>query len=139
MDAPPSDGVEKAPHEDHDAHLRGPKNLLLDLKDVRFEGVASSASAAYRQGLTEIEENSRLELSNITQAPTPTVNNGVIVCLDQDSTWIVTGTCYLTRLTLAPGAILKGVTGKRLTMTVNGLSTPIVPRDHIGAIVLSLV
>lgn len=135
LDAPPPGG-EKAPPREHDADLRGPKNLLLELRRARVEGVASSASQAYREGLRSIDEGSRLELSNVTQAAAPTVNNGVVVRLDAESTWLVTGTCYLTGLELAPHAILKGYGGKALRMEVDGAETPVEAGSYRGRIVL---
>lgn len=138
LDAEPPEGVEPHEKKDYDAGLRGPKNLALNLVNVRLEGVVSSAVAAYREGLTQIEEDQRLELSNITQTAAPTVNNGVIVDLDKDSSWLVTGTCYITGLKLADTAILKGYGGKKLTMTVDGAETAIQAGSYRGTIVLSL-
>ena len=134
----PQPGGERAP-EAHDADLRGPKNLLLELRRARVEGVASSASQAYREGLGSIDESSRLELSNVTQAAAPTVNNGVVVRLDAESSWLVTGTCYLTGLELAPHAILKGHGGRALRMEVDGAETPVEAGSYRGRIVLRLV
>ena len=123
---------------EHDTKLRGPKNLVLNLKAVRWEGVASAATAAYREGLTEINEANRRELSRITQTPAPTVNNGVHVHMDKDTTWIVTGTSYITVLDVAPGAIVKAPAGKKLTLTVDGVETPIKPGKYQGHLVLSI-
>ncbi len=140
LDAPVEDApADKHNEQEYDAGLRGPKNLALNLTDVRFEGVASSATAAYREGLTEIEEDMRLELTNITQTAAPTVNNGVVVSLDKNSTWVVTDTCFITGLTLAPGAILKATAGSQLRMTVDGVETPIAPGSYKGKIVLELI
>ncbi|MGI5971022.1 MAG: hypothetical protein ACOX7P_04780 [Oscillospiraceae bacterium] len=107
LDAAPPAEDEGPGKTDYDMALRGPKNLILNLKNVRWEGIASAATAAYREGLTEISEANRNELSNITQTPDPTVNNGVHVSLDENSTWIVTGTCYITKLSLAAHAIAR--------------------------------
>ncbi len=104
----------------HDYDARGPKNLEVTLHNCRFEGIASSAVQKHRDDLEEITEYTRLELSNVTQTAAPTVNNGVIVHLDKDSTWIVTGTSYLTKLTFEPGAILKAPAGQSVYITVDG-------------------
>lgn len=137
--AQPEQGPEAIAWLEHDAELRGPKNLELNLKNVRLEGVVSSARAEYRQGLTQITESTRLELSNITQSAAPTVNNGVIVSIDSESTWIVTGTSYITGLRIEPGALIKAKSGFVLRISVNGTQVPIQPGDYMGKIVLELV
>ena len=66
-----------------------PKNLALNLKNTKLEGIVSSATQHYREGLRFLEETIREELSNVTQTPAPTVNNGVLVSLDEKSVWTV--------------------------------------------------
>lgn len=123
----------------YDSLQRGAKNVVVEMKRSRVEGVISSASFAYREGLTEITAANRTELSNITQKAAPTVNNGVIVRMDKDSTWYVTGTSYLTSLELAEASLIRGKGGKRVVMTVDGAETPIVQgRRYTGRIVLTL-
>ena len=62
----------------------------------------------------------------------------MLVRLDRFSTWVVTGTSYLTSLDLAPNAILKGSGGRKLVMTVDGVETPVAPGHYQGTIVLTL-
>ncbi len=133
-------GVQDHPeeHPDYDAELRGPKNMLIELKNARVEGVISSATAAYREGVTVINQFNRCELSNVTQTPAPTVNNGVIVRLDKDSDWYVTGTSYLTSLEIEEGARLLGISQKKLIMTVDGVETELAYGSYQGEIVLRL-
>ena len=122
-----------------DSGQRGAKNVVVEMKRSRVEGVISSASFSYREGLTEITAANRTELSNITQKAAPTVNNGVIVRMDKDSTWYVTGTSYLTSLELAETSLIRGKGEKRVVMTVDGAETPLVQgRRYTGRIVLSL-
>ena len=118
--------------------LRGPKNMGVNLQGSQITGIISSAGQAYREGLTRIDESNREELSNVTQWAAPTVNNGVVVSLDSGSAWTLTGTCYITGLTLADGAVLKAAGGKRLSMTVDGVETPVQSGAYIGKIVLSV-
>ena len=118
--------------------LRGPKNMGVNLKGSQITGIIRSAGQAYREGLTRIDESNREELSNVTQWAAPTVNNGVVVSLDSGSAWTLTGTCYITGLTLADGAVLKAAGGKRLSMTVDGVETPVQSGAYIGKIVLSV-
>jgi hypothetical protein len=89
---------------------------------------------AYREGLTVIREDNRYELCNITQKAAETVNNGVVVSLDKDSVWIVTGNSYITSLTIAKGAEIKAPEGKSLTMLVNGKKTGISAGKYSGKI-----
>ena len=117
---------------------RCPKNVALNFTNTRVEGVISSATQAYREGLTEITEKNRIELSNVTQTPAPTVNNGVIVTLDGSSVWTVTDTSYITALTVPAGAKLIAPAGKTLTMTVDGVETAIGPGSYAGKIVLTV-
>ena len=97
-----------------------PKNLALNLKNTKLEGIVSSATQHYREGLRFLEETIREELSNVTQTPAPTVNNGVLVSLDENSVWTVSGDSYITSLTLAQGATVKAPEGKQLEVTVDG-------------------
>ena len=118
--------------------LECPKNLGLTLNNSKVTGVISSATQKYRDGLTLIDESNRLEMANITQTAAPTVNNGVCVALDEKSAWIVTGTSYITALTIAEGAKLTAADGKTLTMAVDGAETAIVPGTYTGTIVLTV-
>lgn len=117
--------------------LQGPKNVDIRLISSEVTGIISSASQAYRDGVRFINEENREELSNITQAASPTINNGVIVHLDANSIWTVTGTSYITKLSLADGAGLRSTHGT-LCMTVDGTEVPILPGEYTGKIVLSI-
>lgn len=134
-DEPPMPSPVAARHNGDD--LMGPKNLGLTLKNVKLTGVVSSAVQAYRPGLNLITERNREELGNVKQTAAPTVNNGVVLSLDKDSVWTVTGTSYLTSLTLAEGARVNAPQGKALTMLVDGVETPIAPGTYQGKISLS--
>ncbi|MBQ9269140.1 MAG: right-handed parallel beta-helix repeat-containing protein [Oscillospiraceae bacterium] len=112
------------------------KNLAVTLRSTSITGVISSAAQKYRDGLTLIDESNRLEMSNITQTAAPTVNNGVIVCLDAKSKWTVTGTSYITKLVLASGAAVTGPEGQRVWMSVDGVETNIAPGTYTGRIIL---
>lgn len=137
LDAPVPEGVDGPPVE-YDKELRGPKNLSIHMIGTRIEGIISSASQAYRKGLKWIDETQRLELSNITQEAAPTINNGVIVTVDTNSTWIVTDTCYLTKLVLEEHAIVKGLDSLELSMTVDGKKTKLeAGKSYEGKIMLT--
>ena len=116
-----------------------PKNLALNLKNTKLEGIVSSATQHYREGLKFLEETIREELSNVTQTPAPTVNNGVLVSLDEKSAWTVTGDSYITSLTLAEGAVVKAPEGKQLEVTVDGKATTLTAGTITGKIHIAAV
>ncbi len=133
---PPAFGA-AARHNGDD--LQGPKNLGLNLRGASVTGVISAASQHYREGLALITLENWQELSNVTQTPAPAVNNGVIVDMDGESRWTVTGESFLTALHIAPGAKVEAPAGKTVIMTVDGVKTPIAPGSYTGAIVLAAV
>lgn len=136
--APPADAPSPVMMRHNGNDLKGAMNLGVNLKNSTVTGVISSASQAYREGLYYITSENMDELANVTQKAAPTVNNGVVVTLDASSVWNVTGTSYLTSLTIAEGARVVGADGKALSMTVDGVPADIVPGTYTGTIVLSL-
>ena len=116
-----------------------PKNLTLNLKNTKLEGIVSSATQHYREGLKFLKETIREELSNVTQTPAPTVNNGVLVSLDEKSVWTVTGDSYITSLTLAEGAVVTAPSGKKLAVTVDGQLTQLAAGTVTGKIHIAVV
>lgn len=133
---PPHPGPTSIMERHNGDDLKGPKNLGLTFTDVKLEGVISSATQAYREGLNYIDEVNRDELSNITQTAAPTVNNGVVLSLDASSVWTVTGTSYLSALTIADGARIIASSGKRVTFFVNGAEMEIKQGSYYGKLVL---
>ncbi|MGI5936683.1 MAG: right-handed parallel beta-helix repeat-containing protein [Oscillospiraceae bacterium] len=135
----PSGDGENPGFSGHDPEvLRGPKNLGVNLKNASVTGVISAASQSYREGVTEITPDNWQELTNVTQKAAEPVNNGVVVTLDGSSKWIVAGTSYITGLHIEEGASLAAAEGKTLSMTVDGIETPIAPGKYTGKIVLTL-
>ena len=118
--------------------LMGAKNLDLKVKSASIIGIISAANAYYKEGLTRITKENCEELSNITQVPAEPINNGVIVSIDAKSTWFVTGTSYLTKLTIEEGGKVTGADGKTLEMYIDGEQKDILPGTYVGMIQLSL-
>ncbi|MFF4658815.1 hypothetical protein [Streptomyces sp. NPDC001381] len=59
--------------------------------------------------------------------------------LDSGSTWTVTGTSYLTSLTLADDAAVKAPRGRTVTLTVDGTVTALTPGStYTGALTLTV-
>ncbi len=121
-----------------ETELIGPHNLAVNFKNAKLTGVISSATAAYREGLTLIDVRNDEELCDVTQTPAEAVNNGVIVTIDAASVWTLTGDAYLTSLTLEEGAVLSGADGKTVKMTVDGAETPVQAGIYTGKIKLEL-
>ncbi|MFT4211092.1 MAG: hypothetical protein QM626_04395 [Microbacterium sp.] len=112
------------------------KNLVLNLTDSTITGVASSSTAVHSQS-TILPDEYEL-IGEVTNTVSPTVNNGVIVNLAGDSTWNVTGTSYLSSLTVGADATLQAANGQELSVTVDGVKTAIQPGvTYTGAIVVS--
>ncbi len=88
--------------------------------------------------VTTITAANYYDLGEVKNTPQAAINNGTIVSVDGTSTWVVTGTSYLTKLVLASGAILSAPTGKTVTMTVAGAATPVNAGTYSGAIVLTV-
>ena len=127
-------GMEPPPMPDMDAN-QGPKNLVLKLEKASVTGIISSAKQFYPEGLTTLGPENCHEVNNVTQVAAPTVNNGVLLELDGESKWIVTGTSYITKLTLADGAVIAAADGA-VRMTVDGVETPIAAGEYTGRIVI---
>lgn len=119
--------------------LQGAHNLEVSFNNARVTGVISAATAWYADGLEVIDPDNREELSNIKQVAAPAVNNGVIVKLSGGSIWTVTGTSYLTSLSIEPGAMLKAPDGMSLVITVDGEAKSAVSGEYFGNIVISPV
>jgi hypothetical protein len=99
--------------------IRGDKKYDL------YEGVIVETNATY--------------LGDLINTPAPAVNNGLIVTLKDGTVWTITGTSYLTGLTIDNGNIA-APEGSRVEMTVNGKKTEFkTGQTYSGNIVLSLV
>jgi hypothetical protein len=117
--------------------MRAGKNMVLTFEDSTVEGVISATKAEHR--VSTIDSSNFYELGQVTNTVRAAVNNGVIVQLNSGSTWTVTGTSHLTRLTVATDAALRAANGKAVTMTVDGTQRAIeAGGDYSGAIVLTV-
>lgn len=117
--------------------VRKGKNMVLTFEDSTVRGVISASKATHH--VSTIDSSNFYELGQVTNIVRTAVNNGVIVRLDTGSAWTVTGTSYLTRLTLAADATVRAPRGKSVTMTVDGTATAIrAGGTYSGAIVLTV-
>ena len=63
---------------------------------------------------------------------------GLILTLANGSVWTVTEASYLTSLTIDAGSSIVGADGASVTITVDGVATPIAAGTYTGEIVISL-
>ncbi|WP_416984854.1 hypothetical protein [Streptomyces sp. T028] len=117
--------------------MRKGKNMVLTFDNATVEGVISATTARHR--VSTIDASTFYELGIVTNTAQAAVNNGAIVTLDSGSTWTVTGTSYLTSLTLASDAAVKAPSGKAVTLTVDGTATAITAGStYTGALALTV-
>ncbi|MER7184653.1 hypothetical protein ABT404_35200 [Streptomyces hyaluromycini] len=117
--------------------MRNGKNMVLTFEDSSVEGVISATKAKHR--VSSIDSSTFYELGIVTNTAQAAVNNGVVVKLDSGSTWTVTGTSYLTSLTLAADAAVNAPRGKAVKLTVDGTETAITAGStYSGALTLTV-
>ena len=114
------------------------KNMALTFDGSDLTGVVSATTTQHNQ--STITSADYEQLGVVTNTVSPVVNNGVIVNLEQGSTWTVTGTSYLSSLTVDGDSAITASAGQMLTMTVDGVVTPITAgTTYTGAIILTVV
>ncbi|WP_217553623.1 hypothetical protein [Streptomyces sp. GbtcB6] len=117
--------------------MRNGKNMVLTFEDSSVEGVISATRAKHR--VSSIDSSTFYELGIVTNTAQAAVNNGVVVKLNSGSTWTVTGTSYLTSLTLAADAGVNAPRGKAVKLTVDGTETAITAGStYTGALTLTV-
>ncbi len=112
------------------------KNLVLNLKDSSIDGVISASTVKHRVDAISMANYQQIgEVDNTVGAA---VNNGVVVNLQGDSTWTVAGESHVTALTIGSDARVVAPSGKKVTMTVDGVATPIeAGHTYAGDVVLT--
>ncbi|MFF5141680.1 hypothetical protein ACFY6U_18450 [Streptomyces sp. NPDC013157] len=117
--------------------MRNGKNMVLTFEDSTVTGVISATKAKHR--VSSIDSSTFYELGIVTNTVQAAVNNGVVVKLNSGSTWTVTGTSYLTSLTLAADAAVQAPRGKSVKLTVDGTETAITAGStYTGALTLTV-
>jgi hypothetical protein len=115
--------------------MRADLNLVLNVTGGTVAGTITATAATHFVGT--IDSGNWWELGAVTNVARPAINNGVIVSLT-GSTWTVTGTSYLTSLTLDGASRLAAPHGKQVSVTVDGAPVTIEPgTTYTGAIVVS--
>jgi hypothetical protein len=129
-----------------------PRNMALSFVNANIIGVISASTATHILPHIEYpigwDETSGLAHTNkghtedykylgmVSNTPSPALNNGAIVSLDSNSSWTLTGTCYLTSLSIEKGSVIAGLSGAKVAMIVDGVKTAITPGTYSGAITL---
>lgn len=118
--------------------IRGDLNMVLNFSATRVAGVISATLAEH--AVDTIDSSNWWELGNVSNTPQAAINNGAIVSLADGSKWTVTGTSYITSLTLdATSSVVAEGRGKSVAMTVDGTATAIkAGNTYTGAIVLTV-
>jgi hypothetical protein len=112
-------------------------NLVLDFAASKVNGVITATVATH--AVATIDSTQWQQLGAVSNTAQPAVNNGVIVSLTGGSKWTVTGTSYLTALSLDASSSVGAPFGRTVSMTVDGTATAISPGgSYTGAIVLTL-
>ena len=112
--------------------------MALRFENAAVTGIISTSLVAPATGKEPTRETYQ-EIGHVVNTPAPTeTDNGLSVSLDGKSRWTITGTSYLTGLTLEPGATVNPASGRKLSMLVNGRRTPLRPGDFKGAITLEI-
>ncbi len=110
-------------------------NLVLNFDNSTVTGTITAASA--RHVKNPITPADYQMLAEVVDTPEAAINNGVVVSLTH-STWTVTGTSYLTSLTIASGSTVAAPQGQKLTVMVDGTAKPLQAGTYKGAIVLKV-
>ncbi|SHH29046.1 hypothetical protein SAMN05443575_3630 [Jatrophihabitans endophyticus] len=113
------------------------KNLVLTLNNASLRGVVSASTTRHHQDTIAAADYE--QLGEVTNTVSPVVNNGVVVTVGNDSRWTVTGTSYLSKLTVAANGRVTAPAGKHLTLRVDGVKTVLVPgATYTGAVTLTV-
>jgi hypothetical protein len=112
-------------------------NLQVNLTNVKYKGAISSSLAEHidvDSGKPVKTITSYREVSYIRNTTRGVINNGVSVALSGNSTWTVSDTSYMSRLTVGDGSSITG------TMKVDGVATPVINgKVYKGNIIISAI
>lgn len=111
-------------------------NMKVNLQHATLNGAMTTAESYPASGQEPTRETFRT-VGEVVNTYGTSVNLGKLkVFLDWDSSWMVSKTSYLNALVIAQGATVEAVKGASLSMTVNGVLTPIEAGSYSGSIVI---
>jgi hypothetical protein len=112
------------------------RNLVLTFENAKVTGTITASNAVHKQATIGAADYK--QIGAITNTATAPVNNGVLVNLTKGSTWVVTGTSYLSRLDLAPGSTIAAPAGFSVSLTLGGKPMLFKAGSYIGQVVLTV-
>ena len=115
------------------------KNMALTFDNAAITGVISASEAHHLKKELYVNEQDYRLFGVVINTPHKAINNGVIISLKNGSKWTVTGTSYLTSLTIDSGSTITASRGYSVTMTVDGVETAINTGIYRGEIVLNVI
>ena len=113
------------------------RNMVLTFDNASITGVISSSESHHTKPEMDMLKDYKL-FGVVTNTAHEPINNGVIVSLTNGSTWTVTGTSYLTSLTIDNGSTITAAKGYQATMTVDGMEKVVGPGVYKGLIVIKV-
>jgi len=108
-------------------------NLVLTFDEASITGRITASSA--RHVKNPIGAADFQSLGEVRNTPQAAVNNGVVVTL-RHATWVVTGTSYLTGLTLDEASVVRTARGGKPVLRVDGVAVPLKAGTYRGNIVI---
>jgi hypothetical protein len=148
-----SDGDDNADVTIKNTHLKGDfvnsntsaGGMNITLQNAIITGAITTATAVHKTGphgekiVMKDEPDQYLLIGEQTETYQATADkDGAGVAVDDASTWVVTKTSYLTRLSIARDAKIVAPKGYQLVLTVDGNATPVSTGDYSGKIVLAV-
>jgi hypothetical protein len=113
------------------------RNMVLAFNNARITGAISSSESHHSKPVLDMLKDYKL-FGVVTNTAHEPINNGVIVSLAKNSTWTITGTSYLTSLTMNASSAITAPPGYNVTMTVDGVKKEIKSGTYKGKIVLTI-
>jgi hypothetical protein len=110
------------------------KNLCLTFDNCKISGMITASTAVHSKPSITAADYKLLGV--VVNTPAAAVNNGVVVALSNQSVWTVTGTCYLTSLTIGKDSSVTVPEGKKITMKVNGKKKKLAAGTYTGKVEL---
>jgi len=115
------------------------KNMALTFDKSSITGVISASEAHHLKSVLKVDQEDYKLFGVVANTTRASVNNGVIVLLKNVSTWTVTGTSYLTGLTIEAGSTITASKGYSVIMTVAGATKTTGAGDYKGQIMITVL
>lgn len=111
------------------------RNLVVKLANSTLTGVISASTAKHPKDAIGAADYKLLGV--VTNTPAAAINNGALVELDR-SNWTVTGTSYLTSLTIDADSRVTAPKGRTVVLKVDGQARSLAAGTYRGNVVLEV-